>query len=699
MSKNRARILFADDDAAALLVAQAALEEVGYEVTCAGDGDAAVRLFQEQKPDCLVLDIMMPNKNGFEVCQAVRALPDGKDVPVLMLTSLDDVDAVARAYDSGATDFATKGISSRLLVERVRFLLREHEFRRALVVSRSRLRMVQNIARVGHWEVDRKGRTVLMSGLVQSMLYQGRPTNSHFGHLATLVRSSDGRRLLNAFREWQESGAQFRLETRLRSGAHLYIQGTTTPGRKSKRGRTLTLAVQDITTLRQAQRAAHRLANFDTLTGLPNRQRFLDTVTGHIRTRGPSNHLVLLCFRLLGLERLQQSFGHSACESAFVSAAQLVLAAIGHEETDAFAHLGGGEFVLCRPRCNSPSAAVDIAEEVARAFEAPLSGDGWTAHFMVSTGIALWPADAQDAKTLLENARTTAASGMSASESSYRFFTPDVHQRARRSMLMESALHGALERGELTLVYQPRVRLEDCLIVGTEALMRWQHAELGAVPPDEFIPIAEESGLIGTLGAWALREACCQTAAWRRSTGRGLTVSVNVSAHQFRTPRKLLEDVQAALAASGLPGSALELELTESMLIEAAEDARAALQELRQLGVSFALDDFGTGYSSLGYLRQLHVDCLKIDRSFVSDLSNSDDAERVMMAILGISTALRLRTVAEGVESQAQLVLLRLHGCQEGQGYLFAKPLAPVAVEELLAKGLTLDPDESSVAA
>jgi EAL domain-containing protein (putative c-di-GMP-specific phosphodiesterase class I) len=167
----------------------------------------------------------------------------------------------------------------------------------------------------------------------------------------------------------------------------------------------------------------------------------------------------------------------------------------------------------------------------------------------------------------------------------------------------------------------------------------------------------------------------------------------------LRTPSKLIEDVQSALAASGLPGSALELELTESMLIEAAEDARTALQELRQLGVSFALDDFGTGYSSLSYLRQLHVDCLKIDRSFVSDLSRNDDDERVMMAILGISTALRLRTVAEGVETRPQLELLRLHGCMEAQGFLFARPLAPVAVEELLAKGLTLDPGESSYAA
>ena len=699
MTDHRARILFADDDAAALLVAQAALEESGYEVRCAEDGDRAVALYTEQQPDCLVLDIMMPGQNGFEVCQAIRAMPGGKDVPILILTSRDDVESVARAYDSGATDFATKGISSRLLVERVRFLLREHEFRRALVVSRSRLRTVQNMARIGHWEVDGTGRTLHMSTLVQSLLYEKPCSGSHFGHLVTAVRSSDGRRLLNAFRAWQESATQFRLEARLRSGSHLHIHGTTTPGDDGKHGRTLTLAVQDITALRQAQKVAHRLANFDTLTGLPNRQRFLDNVTDSLKSHGPGTRLAILCFRLVGLERLQQSFGQAACDSAFVNAAQLILAAIGHDSTDAFAHLGNGEFVLCRPGCNSPSVAVDIAEEVARVFSNPMSGDGWTANFQVSTGIVMWPLDGEDAQALLEKARATAAAGISATESSYKFFTADIHQRARRSMLMESALHGALERGEVTLEYQPRIRLQDCLVVGTEALMRWRHPELGAVMPAEFIPIAEEAGLIGALGSWALHEACRQTAAWRRSTGRGLTVSVNVSAHQLRTPRKLVEDTMAALSASGLPASALELELTESMVIDAAEEVHAVLQELRQSGVTIALDDFGTGYSSLGYLRQLHVDCLKIDRSFVSDLGHSEEAERVLMAILGISSALRLRTVAEGVETRPQLEALQRHGCIEAQGYLFARPLTPAAAEALLAASTSLDPTQSSFAA
>jgi predicted signal transduction protein with EAL and GGDEF domain/DNA-binding response OmpR family regulator len=561
MSDRPARILYADDDAAALIMAQAALEAGGYEVMSAADGSSALELFAKQRPDCLILDIMMPGKNGYEVCRAVRAMPGGKDIPILILTSRDDVESVARAYDSGATDFATKGISSRLLVERIRFLLREHEFRRALEVSRSRLHIVQNMARIGHWEVDGNGRTLHMATLVQSLLYDAPPTESHFGHLVTAVRTIDSRRVLNAFVEWQKTGKVFRLEARLRSGSHLHIQGTTTPGTSGK-GRTLTFAVQDITALRQAQREAHRLANFDTLTGLPNRQRFLDTVTEQIQSSSPAAPFALFCFRLLGIERLQQSMGRAASDSAFVTAAQLIVNATGQESAGAFAHLGHGEFVLCRPDCDTAAAAREIAEEVVRAFASPMTGEGWTASFLVSIGIALFPPDGEEAGTLLEKARATAATGSSATQSCYKFFTADIHDRARRSMLMESALHGALERGEITLAYQPRVRLQDRMIVGLEALMRWQHPELGAIQPKEFIPIAEETGLIAPLGTWALAEACQQAVAWRKSTGRGHCMSVNVSAHQLQKPHKLLDDIRLALSASGLPASSLEIELT-----------------------------------------------------------------------------------------------------------------------------------------
>jgi EAL domain-containing protein (putative c-di-GMP-specific phosphodiesterase class I) len=288
---------------------------------------------------------------------------------------------------------------------------------------------------------------------------------------------------------------------------------------------------------------------------------------------------------------------------------------------------------------------------------------------------------------------------MSAAESRHEFFASEVQQRALRLIDLESAMHGAMARGEVSLAYQPRFALADHALCGTEALLRWKHPQLGSVAPAEFIPIAEESGLIMAIGSWVLHEACRQAAIWRGRYGLQLTISVNVSAYQLRVPRTLVEDVLAALRCSGLPPNALELELTESMMINAAGESLAALHELRSLGISIALDDFGTGYSSLGYLRRLPVDCLKIDRSFVSDLSADEGAERVLQAILGIATALQLRTVGEGIETAAQLEFLRRHGCLEGQGFLLANPLDTNALEALLAESTAIGITSSSNAA
>jgi predicted signal transduction protein with EAL and GGDEF domain len=699
MTERTPRVLIADDDAVARLVAQAALESAGFEVLEAADGRAAVALFAQQNPECVILDVIMPELDGFDACRAIRATPTGRDAPILIMTSRDDVDAVARAYASGATDFTTKGISSRLLIERIRFLLREYQSRQALVVSRGRLRMVQDMAQVGHWEVDSLGRTVHVSRVVRSLLPELAGAGSHFAQLASALRSTDGRKLLEAFRGWQESRAPFRLEAELRTGTNLHIQGAMTPGADASGTATLTLAVQDISTLRRAQQQAHRLANFDLLTGLPNRMQFIETLTAELQRREPGAQLGVLVFRLRGLERLQHSLGQVACDAALISTARLILDALVQDAGTAFAHLGGGEFAFYSSGCSSPALAASAAGDVARALAAPVTGQGWTANFLVSTGIVMWPADGQDAETLLENARTTAARGMSAAESRCEFFTPEVQQRALRRIKLESAMYGALERGELSLVYQPRFELAGQTLHGAEALLRWNHPELGSVSPVEFIPVAEDSGLIVAIGSWVLHEACRQTAAWRTRYGPGFAVSVNVSAHQLQAPRALVEDVLAALRCTGLPTSALELELTESMMIGAAGEALAVLHELRGLGISIALDDFGTGYSSLGYLRRLPVDCLKIDRSFVSDLSTDEGAERVLQAILGIAGALRMRTVAEGIETPAQLEILRSHGCIEGQGYLLAKPLDPNALEALLSKSVALGATRPSAAA
>jgi predicted signal transduction protein with EAL and GGDEF domain len=593
------------------------------------------------------------------------------------------VEAVSQAYDAGATDFLAKGFTHRLLTERVRFLLREHDTHHALQVSRHRLRTVQSMARIGHWEVDHAGHTIDLSSTVADIL----GTDGGAAGLDVLLQaiSQDDRERLEALlAAWQGSGEPFRLDCQLRSGSWVHIQGA---GATTDSPDSFTLAIQDVTLLREAQHEAHRLAFYDPLSGLPNRKRFLEVLDVIVGLRQRSSPLAVIALRVRGAERVLESAGQAAADRVVVAAAGRLHDAACRPDSPGriLAHLGGGEFALVLPDCDSAAVAAQVAEALIGALRPPVEGARWSVNLVAQAGIAMWPQDEAGAEALLAEAQATAAKLATGNASAYAFFTPEVLQRARRRLDLEGALRGALQRDEFRLVYQPRVELADLHIAGMEALLRWRHPQLGEVSPGEFIEVAEEAGLLSDIGAWVLDRACSQTAAWRRKHRRGLAVSVNVSSQQLAAPRELVTTVHDALSRHGLPPGALELELTESMVINAGSDVLDSLRALRRLGVTIALDDFGTGYSSLGYLRKLPVDCLKIDRFFVSDLEDDAGAVGVLEAILAVARALRLRTVAEGIETVPQYRLLVSQGCREGQGYLFAKPLEASDFVSLLA--------------
>jgi diguanylate cyclase (GGDEF)-like protein len=682
-----ARILFADDDPVTRLVATAALEADGYVVLTADDGLAAVESFESAHPDCVILDVMMPGMDGFSACRSIRRLPQGSDVPVLMLTSRDDLAAVAEAYAAGATDFLVKGSNHRLLSERVRFLMRAHEARRALIVSQGRLRAVQAMARIGHWEIDQEGNTIDLSDTVDDILGRRDVARGGIAMLFSALDAGGRQDLGDCIARWRDEGEPFRLEARLEGGAHVHIQGASTDGAHGMGRDSLTLAIQDVTLLRAAQDEARRLAMFDSLTGLPNRKRFTEVLDVVVGDRRRSSSLAVLAIRVHGHERILESGGQAACDRVLVTASGRLQAAACTDTAPGriLAHLDGGDFALALPDCDSAAAAAMVAEQLLRALQTPVEGDGWAVNLLTQVGIAMWPQDEMTAAPLLASAQATAARRSAETGAGYGFFTPEILARARRRMEVEAALREALARGGLGVVFQPRVELDDLHIAGAEALLRWSHPVLGQVSPVEFIPVAEEAGLIVDIGDWVLEQACRQAQGWRRTYNRAVAVSVNVSSQQLAEPRRLVASVRATLERAGLPPSALELELTESMIIHAEAPILAALESIRRLGVSIALDDFGTGYSSLGYLRKLPVDCLKIDRSFVSDLADDASAEGVLSAILAIARTLRLRTVAEGIETVTQYRMLAGHGCREGQGYLFSKPLEAADFRSLLA--------------
>jgi EAL domain-containing protein (putative c-di-GMP-specific phosphodiesterase class I) len=328
-----------------------------------------------------------------------------------------------------------------------------------------------------------------------------------------------------------------------------------------------------------------------------------------------------------------------------------------------------------------------VARRIIEALSKPFLLDGQEVFATASIGISLYPLDGENADQLLKNADTAMYHAKQSGRSNYQFYSQSMNATAGERLAIENRLHKAFERDEFLLHYQPLVSLGSGRIIGVEALVRWQHPELGLVPPAQFIPIAEETGLIVKLGEWVLQQACAQGRTWHDMGFAGLRVAVNLSARQLQTG-SILPVVTRILLATDLTPGCLDLELTESMMMQDGESALTALRELRSLGVRLSMDDFGTGYSSLSYLRRLPLDTLKIDRSFVKDCTRNQEDATIIAAILAMAHSLKLQVLAEGIETEAQLTFLRGQGCDEAQGYFFSKPVPADELTALLKAGI-----------
>jgi diguanylate cyclase (GGDEF)-like protein len=701
-SRKKPLILVVDDTATVRQMARDSLEPLGLEVIEAEDGQAGLQTFVEERPDLVLLDVNMPRMDGCSMCEEIRRTPGARNTPVLIMTASDEVDAIRRAYEAGATDFTTKPISWMVLSQRVLYMLRMSTAVQELSRSRERLAKAQRIARLGNWEIHLK--TGALDGSEELLrLYAVSPDRPvvTLDRLLRTVHPDDQVVVRRVIGEALREGTGFHVDHRviLPEGEprHVHLQGEVVfddGGEPAK----ISGTAQDITDRKKAEEQIQYLAYHDSLTRLGNARLFREQLTSTLAQAQRHKQIIGLLFVDLDhFKRVNDTFGHSVGDRLLrcvadrlinsVRTGDFVSRSVPEDAASTVSRFGGDEFMVSLCSIRSSEEAGKVAERILESLARPFEIEGHEIGVTASVGITVAPADGEDVDTLFRNADSAMYHAKEQGRGNYQFYERSMNETALQNLTVERELRAALGGGELLLHYQPKVEIATDRIVGFEALLRWQHAERGMVPPDEFISIAERSGLIGPLGEFVLESACAQAKAWREAGLPPIRISVNLSAHQFRTD-EIAETVTRLLQETPLSPRSLDLEITESTMMENKGVAVRVLQQLKGMGITVALDDFGTGYSSLSYLKGFPVDSVKIDISFIRDITRDPDNAAITAAIISMAKTLNVRVVAEGVETQEQLDFLRNHGCDEFQGFLFSPAVPPDEAADLLRESL-----------
>lgn len=437
--------------------------------------------------------------------------------------------------------------------------------------------------------------------------------------------------------------------------------------------------------IRRLDSALRYLAHHDTLTGLPNRAAFAERVRQALLVaRRTGQPLAVLVMDLNNFRNINHTYGHPSGDALLKAVAERLSGYL--RETDSFSRLGDDRFGALLLDARSIEGLLACANRLLEGFVHPFLVEGRDLYVSLNIGIALYPADAEEVESLLRNADAALAQAKKRGRNTYQFYAPGLNAKLQRRLELESDLRQAVQRGELQLHYQPQVEVDTGAITGVETLLRWYHPRLGIIPPAEFIPLAEETGLIIPLGEWVLRQACTQGRRWEAAGLPAFTIAVNLSARQFRH-QGLAETIAEVLRETGLPAARLELEVTESSLVEDLPHATRMLHQLRAMGVSIALDDFGSGYSSLGYLRSFPITTLKIDRLFLQDVPANPDCSAMLRGLKALASSLGLQLLVEGVETAAQLECLQAFACERAQGFLLSRALPAEVLTSRLSKG------------
>lgn len=668
-------ILVADADADQRKVLTAALETAGLRTACAATGKETLEIFGEIQPDAILLDVELPDIDGFQVCEKIREEETNRETPIFMITGRDDLKAVQRAYSVGATDFLNKPIALQVLPHRVRCVMKTS---RSLNDLRGLIRAVPDLIFI-----------VNSDGEVQEGL--SGPDATHTQQIKALSTAAEidfypcenDDAALSCIKRVLETGkTQVHEHTLAHLGIHLETRFVT------RDNNSVLAIVRDITERKKSEAKIFNLAYFDELTALPNRQLFGRSLERTIKTaERESKKFAIMFVDLDRFKRINDTLGHSVGDVLLKEVAHRLVKCtrasdtvtrldMSEESGIQLARLGGDEFVIKLYGIESEESVSRIASRIITALAPAFNCEGHQFVVTPSIGIAMYPEDGTTAEELLMNADSAMYRAKFAGRNNYKYYSETMRTKSLHRLDIENEIRKALENDQFQLYYQPKVDAETWALVGAEALLRWHHPTRGMIEPDDFIPIAEETGLIVPVGQWVLRQACQHLKEWSKFGAGDIRIAVNVSSHQFQSD-SLVDDVLGAAADAGIEPRLLELEITESVLLQDAESILAALMAFKEAGITLSVDDFGTGYSSLSYLKRFPIDTLKIDQSFVEFLATDPDDAAICAAILAMAQQLGLNVVAEGVETKEQLEFLRLHKCNQIQGFLCSKPLPP----------------------
>jgi diguanylate cyclase (GGDEF)-like protein len=677
------RVLIADDDAILREIASAMLKEAGFAVQTVPSGDAAVAACVLRMPDIALLDVEMAQGDGYQACTNIRSLPGGADLPIVMVTGCDDTLSIDRAYEAGATDFVVKPINWTLLSHRIRYVMRGARTIEALRFSEQKNAALLKAIPDGIFLVDSAG--VIghcfspIAGM-SSMAHETAPT-SFFDLIPGITRANAMDCLSSALRG-EAAVFEFSLEAKASSTRHFECRYL-----PNAAGQALAI-VRDVTARKEAEARIHRLAYFDALTGLPNREWICEYLAQSLtEARRRHRHLALLYVDLDQFKRINDTLGHGTGDALLRQVAERLQAMFDQDAVDGpqgrIARVGGDEFIVVLTGISDPSQPEQVAQKILSMHQAPFLQASYELVVTPSIGIAAFPEHGDDVQSLLKNAEGAMYEAKSSGRNQLRVYDSAVNARALKRLSLEMELRKAVENSSLEVYYQPKYDARTLRLTGGEALLRWFHPNRGQIPTADFIAVAEETGLIGDIGKWALQRVCRDLTQWR---GEGLAlphVAVNVSGRDFMHPEALLR-LGETVTRANLSPSLFELELTEGVLMRDAESGRRSLLALKEFGFALAVDDFGTGYCSLNYLKRFPLDTLKIDRSFVADISDDPDDAAIVRAIIALGHSLDLKIVAEGVETLAQLQFLQAEECDSIQGFLMSAAVPAASFAELL---------------